>query len=512
MSSENTGLVGTSTSYGTIEGHTRQDENNGEVEDQHLLSIMGGSSSKKRSWMRNLLKFIGPGFMIGVGYLDPGNWATDLAAGSQFGYSLLFIIFIANAMAILLQYLCIKLGVITGNDLAMSCRRHLPWSVNVAFYLLCEVAIIATDLAEVVGTAIALELLFGLPLPWGVALTSLDVLVILAVWGAKNLKLFEFAIMGLVGSVAVCFAYLVFVSNPDWEGVFEGFIPTPRLFTENGMLYLAMGIIGATIMPHNLYVHSSIVRYRSSKDAETLGEIRELSSDESTATATATTNAADESVGPDVQPARRKTFIPQILMFTNIDSVLALTCALLINSAILIVAAASFFGDNEEVGELKDAYLLLSRHLGPAAGVAFAAALLFAGQSSTITGTIAGQIVMEGFLGHRFKISPWLRRLSTRSLAIIPAMTVAILSGEQGMNQLLVASQVVLSVQLPFAVWPLVWFTGSRAVMTVHFKEGVEEEKRSYANGRILHAIAIGVAVVITAFNVVLILQILGIV
>ncbi|KAJ3118065.1 hypothetical protein HDU96_004069 [Phlyctochytrium bullatum] len=457
-----------------------------------------------------------------MSYLDPGNWSVDLSAGSQFGYSLLTVIALANAMATVLQYLCIKLGVVTGCDLAMACRKTLPRSVNLCFYVLCEIAIIATDLAEVIGTAVALQLLVGLPLPAGVLITALDVLVILAVWGAKNLRLFESAIMGLVMAVAGCFGYLLFRSGPNWSNVAKGLIPSPELVTNGGMLYLATGIIGATIMPHNLYIHSSIVRYRSSKDGEDLGEINDIAYSEppptvirpqpdegentraeqpllsgsgaetttSTPNKTLPGNASnDGNVDPPIhhgtQPTRRRWLIPHILWYTNMDSVLALSCALLINAAILIVAAAAFHetprggdgGDPEEVAELADAYELLNRYLGPAAGMAFALALLFAGQSSTMTGTIAGQVIIEGFLGGpngfapRLRVPAWLRRLSTRVLAIVPAMTVATLAGESGMNRLLVASQVVLSLQLPFAIWPLVLITGNKKLMTVTFKD-----------------------------------------
>lgn len=353
-------------------------------------------------------------------------------------------------MAVLLQSLCIKLGVVTGKDLAQACRKHLPPAVNICFYVLCELAIIATDLAEVIGTAIALKLLFNIPLPIGVVVTALDVLVILAGWNPENLRLYEWFIMTLMLACGVCFAILIGRSHPDWSAVAVGFMPTSKLFSERGELYIAMGIIGATVMPHNLYLHSSIVKYRSTWRGEgRLGEINEI----------------DE--GDDAyQPLLRKDTLPVILKLTHFDSIAALSCALLINAAILIgrcihymmcispgrnwalaiVAAANFhFGSGRtDVAELEDAFRLLRDILGQSAAILFAVSLLFAGQSSTITGTMAGQIVMEGFLGSSLKLPPWLRRIITRTLAIIPAMIVALLQGDRGVNDLLVLSQVVL--------------------------------------------------------------------
>ncbi|KAI8845477.1 natural resistance-associated macrophage protein-domain-containing protein [Chytridium lagenaria] len=496
--------------YGAVKGLTEESD----VESDVLVAnVMGRPEPRARvHWIKTFFKFVGPGFMIG--YLDPGNWSVDLSAGSQFGYSLLHVIFLANIMAIVLQYLCIKLGVVTGLDLAMSCRRILPRPINLLFYLLCEIAIIATDLAEVIGTAVALRLLFNIPLTVGVAVTALDVLVILAVWGAKNLRVFEGLLWCWWRLWRGVLRFLIWKSGPVWGDVGWGMVPTTRLFTEDGMLYLAMGIIGATIMPHNLYIHSSIVRYRSSKDSTILGDIHDVPTDDTPHLHTA-------------QPTRRQQLIPQILWYTNLDSILALTCALLINASILIVSSSSFHDPTHpsEIAELDDAYTLLRENLGPPAGVAFAAALLFAGQSSTVTGTIAGQIVMEGFLKPSIKIPPWVRRLSTRCLAIVPAMG--------GMNRLLVASQVVLSLQLPFAIWPLVF-------MSVRFKDedsgcttptpppttsptttlppppgtsdvdnaSSNEILACYANEWPLFIVSVVVAVVITAFNVVLLVQI----
>ncbi|KAJ3025682.1 UNVERIFIED_CONTAM: hypothetical protein HDU68_006828 [Siphonaria sp. JEL0065] len=472
---------------------------------QRLNSVVAESPQRPSPFsFWNLLKFLGPGFMIGVGYLDPGNWASDLAAGSQFGYTLLYILLIANAMATVLQYLCIKLGVATGNDLAMSCRKHFPRKFNTFLYILTQLAIISTDLAEVIGTAIALNLLFGIPLALGVALTSLDVLVILAFYGKKHLLKYEAAVVGLVGVVGACFLYLVVVTRPNWGEVAWGYVPSSGIVREDGQLYIAMAIMGAIIMPHNLYLHSSIVRYRSHVGSELLGEIKEPEVDLSV---------------ENVQPINRMSLIPESLRYTNIDSIVALTVALLINSAILIVAGAAFHENGlGEVAELKDAYELLKQNLGPLAGFAFALALFCSGQSSTITGTLAGQVVTEGFLGPSVQFRPELQRLLTRVLAIAPAMTAALVSGESGMNQLIVLSQVVLSLQLPFAIWPLVWITnggGSGDAMKVRFvknsaEEGnVEEHVVDYANSKGLRLFSIAIAVVITFFNFVLFFQLL---
>ncbi|KAJ3415571.1 hypothetical protein HDV05_004622 [Chytridiales sp. JEL 0842] len=472
---------------------------------------VGRDAESTGAWFKRFLKFVGPGFMIGVGYLDPGNWASDLQSGSSFGYSLVYVIFIANIMAMVLQYLCIKLGVVTGRDLAMACRRHFSMPVNIAFFFLCELAIIATDLAEVIGVAIALGLLFKIPLAVGVALTGFDVLLVLFFWGAKHLRMFETVVMVLVVAVAGCFLYLLVLSNPDWVGVAWGLVPTGKIFTENGMLYMAMAITGATIMPHNLYLHSSIVRFRSNVNSEEIGEIQELPDPMDALHPSEPGYILED----EPQPLRRKETIPQTLFFTNMDSAVALTGALFINCAILIVSAASFNQDGD-VADLKDAYTLLKNRLGPGAGVAFAFALLLSGQSSTITCTLAGQIVTEGFLGPSYKFSPWIQRLSTRLLAIIPAMFVVLLYGEEGMNGLLVGSQVILSLQLPFAVWPLVWITSCEDKMRVKFEDPDDEEgdggivdEVTYANGTWLKASAYFVAVILTVFNIILIIQVI---
>ncbi|KAJ3096248.1 hypothetical protein HDU97_006081 [Phlyctochytrium planicorne] len=498
------------------------------------------------SQLKTFLRFIGPGFMVAVGYMDPGNWATDLAAGSQYGYSLLYIILISSIVTMVLQYLCIKLGVVTGNDLATACRKRFSPFWNIVFYILCELAIVACDLAEVIGTAIGLNLLFNLPLPWGIAITALDVLVILALWGRKGLRIFEWLIMALVLSVAACFIYLVYRSKPDWGGVAYGYVPKSSLFTEDGMLYVAMGIVGATIMPHNLYIHSNIVRFRADFDESVpLGEIQKEPAEkkeEERPTPLQPTNSTR--VGPELEDfedesrwnsAKRMKHIPKLLWFTQIDSFMALTLAFVINSSILTVSSSNFYRNgNTDVAEIRDAFNLIVDYLGRAAGIVFAVALLLAGQSSTMTGTIAGQIVMEGFLGgpkgiaRKWKIPAWSRRLFTRVVAIIPAMIVALVGGETGVGRLLVGSQVVLSLQLPFAIWPLVIFTSSRLTMTVQVDEvqGAPAtttwakfcrifsrrggDVRCYVNGWILTVIAYLIAAVITIFNIILILQVAG--
>ncbi|MSR35215.1 MAG: divalent metal cation transporter [Gemmatimonadetes bacterium] len=376
-------------------------------------------------WWRKLLAFSGPGYLVAVGYMDPGNWATDLAGGAQFGYTLLTVILMSNLMAILLQGLASKLGIVTGRDLAQACRDHYGPTANFALWILCEIAIAACDLAEVIGAAIALNLLFGIPLHWGVAITALDVMLVL--WLQNNgFRLLEALVIAMVATVGACFLFEIMLARPELGPVARGFVPTLEILKNPDMLYIAIGILGATVMPHNLYLHSSIVQTR--RYEETAAGKRE---------------------------ATRYAFI---------DSTIALSFALFINAAILIVAAASFHGTgNEGVGEIQDAYRLLTPLLGAGASTVFALALLASGLNSTLTGTLAGQIVMEGFLNIRLR--PWLRRLITRGIAIVPAAIVAILYGASGTAKLLVLSQVVLSLQLSFAVFPLVWFTSDRAKM-----------------------------------------------
>ena len=402
------------------------------------------------SWWRKALAFAGPGYLVAVGYMDPGNWATDLAGGSRFGYTLLSVILLSNLMAILLQGLAAKLGIVTGRDLAQACRDHYSRPVTIGLWFLCEIAIAACDLAEVIGSAIGLNLLFGIPLPWGIGITALDVLLVLYLQN-KGFRLLEVLVITLIATVALCFLFEIFISRPDAAGIAAGFLPRASILTDPDKLYIAIGILGATVMPHNLYLHSSIVQ----------------------------TRAYDETA------AGKRTAV----RYAFVDSTIALSFALFINAAILIVAAATFHrSGNTEVAEIQQAYELLTPLLGVAgASAVFALALLASGQNSTITGTLAGQIVMEGFLNIR--IRPWLRRLITRLIAIVPAALTAIFFGEHGTAQLLILSQVILSVQLSFAVIPLVRFTSERAKMG------------EFVNSPWLKALAYSVAAVIASLN-----------
>ncbi len=377
-------------------------------------------------FFRRLLSFLGPGYMVAVGYMDPGNWATSLAAGSAFGYTLLSVILISNVMAILLQALALRLGVASGRDLAQACRKSFPRPVAVVLWLLAEAAIIATDLAEVIGTAIGLNLLFGIPLEIGVVLTALDVFLILWLQN-RGFRLLESVVIALMAVIFACFAIEMAYADPVWGEVLEGFIPRRDIATNPAMLYLAMGIIGATVMPHNLYLHSAIIQTRA--------------------------------IGPSRAEKR------DAIRMGTIDSTVALVFALFINAAILILAAAVFHTSGRtEVAEIQEAHKLLGPLLGTAlAATLFAVALLASGLNSTVTATLAGQIVMEGFI--RFRMKPWKRRLITRAIAILPALVAAVVYGESGTAQLLVLSQVVLSMQLPFAMVPLVMFTSDAAKM-----------------------------------------------
>jgi manganese transport protein len=376
---------------------------------------------------RRYLAFVGPGFLVAVGYMDPGNWATDLAGGAQFGYLLLSVILISNLMAILLQALSVRLGIVTGRDLAQACRDAYSRPVSFVLWILCEVAIIACDLAEVIGSAIALKLLFGLPMVAGILLTGADVLVILFLQN-KGFRRIEALVMTLIGTIGVCFGIELLLAQPAIGPLLAGFIPRPEVVTNPQALYLAIGILGATVMPHNLYLHSSIIQSRA-YDRSNL-------------------------------PAKREA-----VKHATIESSVALMGALAINAAILILAAATFHGtEHAGVTGLEEAFQLFTPLLGTSLGsILFAVALLAAGQNSTLTGTLAGQIVMEGFL--HIRLAPWLRRMITRSLAIVPALIVAIVAGERAVNELLILSQVVLSMQLSFAVFPLLQFTGDRAKM-----------------------------------------------
>ncbi len=413
-------------------------------------------SSSPHFW-RRLLGFIGPGFLISVGYMDPGNWATDLAGGSRYGYPLLFAVMLSNLLAILLQSLSLKLGIATGQDLAQTCREVYPRPVAIALWLFAEVAIIACDLAEVIGSAIALQLLFHLPLILGVILTGADTLLILLLQ-RKGFRYLEAVVMVLIATITVLFAFEILVSHPEWGAVARGLlIPSSGLVLDPGMLYLAIAILGATVMPHNLYLHSSIVQTRAYERSET---------------------------------GKREA-----IRFANIDSAAALMLALFVNAAILILAAAVFHrGGHPEVAEISDAYKLLSPMLGVAgASTLFAVALLASGQNSSLTGTLAGQVVMEGFL--HFRVKPWLRRLITRSLAIVPTVIVTVIYGSRGTANLLLLSQVVLSMQLSFAVFPLVAFTGSRQRMG------------EFANRMWLKILSYAAATLIAGLNLYLLLQ-----
>ncbi len=378
------------------------------------------------SFWRKVLAFTGPGFMVAVGYMDPGNWATDLAGGAQFGYQLLSVILISNLMAILLQHLCVKLGVATGRDLAQACRDHYSKPTVWFLWLLCEIQIAACDLAEVIGSAVALNLLFGIPIIYGCLITAADVLLVLFLQ-QKGFRYIEALVITLIAIIGGCFAAEIIWSQPSIGGILGGFVPSTEILTNQAMLYVSIGIIGATVMPHNLYLHSSIVQTRKYE-----------------------------------QSASGKR---EAIKFATIDSSVALMFALFINAAILIVSAAAFhFSGHHEVAEIQDAYQLLSPMLGVSvASAVFVVALLASGQNSTLTGTLAGQIVMEGFI--RLRLRPWLRRLITRAIAIVPAVVVIGLFGESKTTELLIASQVVLSMQLGFAVWPLMRFTSEKAKM-----------------------------------------------
>ena len=378
------------------------------------------------SFWRQYAPYIGPGLMVAVGYMDPGNWATDIAGGAQFGYQLLSVILISNLFAMLLQHLALKLGIATGLDLAQACRQYYSRPVSMALWVLCEIAIAACDLAEVLGSAIALNLLFGIPLSVGVVITTLDVLLILY-FQNKGFRVLETIVGGLIGVILLCFLYEVVVSQPDIAAIFGGLIPQKQIITNPKMLYVAIGILGATVMPHNLYLHSSIVQTRGYQ--------------------------------------RDDTGKASAIRFATIDSTASLSLAFLVNAAILILAAATFhFSGNQNVADITDAHRLLDPLLGAQfAGTFFAIALLAAGQNATLTGTLAGQIVMEGFLN--IKLKPWLRQLITRGIALVPALVVTMLYGERGTSDLLVFSQVILSLQLSFAVVPLVVFTSNTQKM-----------------------------------------------
>jgi manganese transport protein len=414
--------------------------------------------SRSPQMWRRMLGFLGPGFLISVGYMDPGNWATDLAAGSRYGYTLLFVIMLSNLMAILLQSLAVKLGVASEQDLAQACRAEYSRPVAIGLWVIAEIAIAACDLAEVIGSAIALQLLFHIPLMIGVLITSLDVLLILLL-EHRGFRYLEALVIVLIGTIAALFGIEIVLSRPEFAPIlFNLFVPSKQLLTNPEMLYIGISILGATVMPHNLYLHSSLVQTRNY---------------------------------PRTPEGKREA-----IRFSNWDSAAALTMALFVNAAILIVAAAVFHrSGHTDVAEIEDAYRLLSPLLGvTGAGAIFAIALLASGQNSTLTGTLAGQIVMEGFL--HIRLPQWQRRLITRLLAIIPTVIVVALYGEHGTARLLILSQVILSMQLSFAVFPLVAFTGNRRIMG------------QFANAAWLKLLAWTVAIVIAGLNLWLLVQI----
>lgn len=408
------------------------------------------------SWFRKFLAFAGPGYLVAVGYMDPGNWATDIEGGSRFGYALLSVILISNLMAVLLQSLSGKLGIVTGKDLAQACRDNYSKPVVIMLWLLCELAIAATDLAEVIGAAIALNLLFGLPIIYGVLITAVDVLLILLLQN-KGFRFLEIFVVVLIATIGICFGVDLFLAKPNMSEVAQGYAPSFKILNDPGMLYVAIGILGATVMPHNLYLHSSIVQTRKYEQT---------------------------------QAGKR-----QAIKYATWDSTIALTFALFINSAILIVSAATFHHAGlTQVADISEAYHMLTPIVGTTlASVMFAIALLASGQNSTLTGTLAGQIVMEGFVNIR--LTPWLRRLITRLIAIIPAVIVTAIYGERGTQDLLIFSQVILSLQLPFAVIPLVKFTSSKTKMG------------EFANKLWINMLAWFVAGIIVLLNIYLLVQ-----
>ncbi len=402
------------------------------------------------AFFRKLLAFAGPGFLVAVGYMDPGNWATDLAGGAQFGYALLAVILISNFFAMLLQHLALKLGIATGRDLAQMCRENFNKPTAIFFWLMAEIMIIACDLAELLGSAVALYLLFNIPIIFGVLITALDVLVIL-ILQSKGFRYLEAFIIVLIATIASIFGVEILLSAPAVAPLLIGFIPTTQLVFNPEMLYIAIGILGATVMPHNLYLHSAIVQTRNYEET----------------------------------PKGKR----EAIKFATIDSTFALTLALFVNAAILIVAAATFhFSGYQDVADIEEAYKLLSPLLGVSfASILFGVALLASGQNSTITGTLAGQIIMEGFIN--LKIKPWLRRMITRLIAIVPAILFIGVYGSESVTDLLILSQVVLSIQLSFAVFPLLMFTGSKRIMG------------EFANSKLLNTAAWVIGTIIASLN-----------
>ena len=377
------------------------------------------------SFLKRFLALSGPGYLIAVGYMDPGNWATDLSGGAQYGYALLSVILISNFMAMLLQYCALKLGIVTGKDLARACRDYYPRALSMPLWILAELAVIATDLAEVIGSAIALQLLFGIPLIIGVCLTAADVLLLLMLTN-RHTKFVELLVAALIAVIIICFTIIIIIAKPSWWGILKGCIPTTRILMDPEMLYLAIGILGATVMPHNLYLHSALVRNDPHADDDAKGKS---------------------------------------IFYSGLDSCVALTFAFFVNAAILIVSAAVFFKHGlYTVAEIQDAYYLFTPILSTGvASFVFAIALLISGQNSTLTGTLAGQVILEGFAN--IKIAAWARRLIGRLITIVPAVVGIIVIGECCLSQMMIFSQIVLSLQLPFAVFPLIQFTSNPKIM-----------------------------------------------
>ncbi len=409
--------------------------------------------SKSIRHIGRFLAYTGPGYLIAVGYMDPGNWATGLAAGSGYGYTLLSVILISNIMAMVVQFCALKLGIVTGKDLARSCRDYYNPLVSYMLWILAECAVIATDLAEVIGSAIGLQLLFGIPLMWGICITAADVLLLLLL-AHNHIKTVERAVALLIAIITICFGIIIWYAQPSWTVLGKGFIPTAAILHDPSMLYLAIGILGATVMPHNLYLHSALLK----KD-----------------------------------PQASDTSKQRSIWYATLDISIALTCAFFINAAILIVAAAVFHKHGlHTITEIQDAYHLFTPLLGTQlASFVFALALLISGQNSTLTGTLAGQIIMEGFI--QVKIPAWLRRLVGRCLTIIPALLCIIFFGEGYLSRMMIFSQIILSLQLPFAIFPLLQFTNNRAIMG------------TFANSPLLKWVAYSIACAIVLSNLLLI-------
>ncbi|MCL4361789.1 Nramp family divalent metal transporter [Candidatus Dependentiae bacterium] len=411
---------------------------------------MNYTHSKLFLYFKRFLSFVGPGYLVAVGYMDPGNWVTGIAAGSGYGYTLLSVIFISNIMAILLQHCALKLGVVTGKDLARMCRDRYSRPVSLMLWILAELAIIATDLAEVIGSALGLKLLFGIPLIWGVCITAADVLLLL-IFAQRRKKTVEIVVAALIAVIFICFAIIIYLARPEIGALLQGFIPTLNIIRDPNLLYLAIGILGATVMPHNLYLHSALVKDKTSTPKK------------------------------------------ESILFYTIDLCIALTWAFFVNAAILIVAASVFYKNGiYEVAELQDAYALFTPILNTTlASFVFALALLISGQNSTLTGTLAGQIIMEGFIN--FSIPAWLRRLLGRLIAIIPALIGIIFYGECCLASMMIFSQIILSLQLPFAIFPLIRSTGDKNVMG------------AFANSKALSTIVYSVGITIIVLNALLI-------